>query len=199
MVKRNVVIILAVVVLSIGAYYYISIPAELVDDREILTNISELYSHFTYYMKDNVDYRLSTVDCYPSKYYYDQDNFCFICDGFDTCFGYSWINRPGGKEMNPAGYIYLDGVYSKETSLNFNSYGLFEIFGCECNGDCTCDDNITVESTDNNIVFSFPQGSDMEGIIEKNMDDSLMNYEINNNVLYCDYFDARMISNELIV
>lgn len=108
-----------------------------------LTNTSELYSLFTPYMKDTVDYRLRLIDCEPKKYYYNDSVVCFICDVGDACFGYGWTHRNGGEKMNLVETPYLKNVNEISVKVaDFYKDGLASEFNCkkknqttlECNG-----------------------------------------------------------------
>lgn len=161
--KILILFILAIFILigSVLSYFY------FLSQPKYSTNITELYSSFTDYMKETVDYRLQLLDCTPEKYYYDNSNLCFICGNIHPCFGFGWVERSGGRKMNPKSLFFLKGKYSKEDTLNFYSYGIAKLLNCRCNEECICDDEIKTEMTENEIRFTFPTDTNIKEKIEK--------------------------------
>jgi hypothetical protein len=137
--KRTLIISLIIfLVLIIAAsfwywYYFVK--------EKYLTNIEELYSLFTDYMKETVDSRLRVLDCTPKEYYYNNFSFCFVCKKIHPCFNFVWVDREGGKKMNPYG-VYLRGKYDTETDLNFYTFGIAKVLNCKCNQECICENGI---------------------------------------------------------
>jgi len=123
---------------------------------ETLSNITELYSMFTPYMKMNVDYHIKAVNCEPDKYYYRGESICFVCENYDACFGYSWVNRDSNKKMNP-NTSELYGVYDTDTIVNFYSLGLAKKLGCTCVDKCECQEGVTLNQVDGRLIFGFPE------------------------------------------
>jgi len=202
--KNTIIVLISVfLILYIFLWYTSTIPKSQIEKSpgvEFYSDLDQLYSNFTLYMRDTVDYRLQTVNCDPDKYYYDEsDNLCFYCGEFDTCFGYGLVNRDGIKKMNPGGDITLVGDYSDEVSLSFSSFGVSRMFNCDCKEECVCDDGIKAELRDERVYFIFPENINVTEKIEKAALESDLKYEFKNNIFSCKYFDAPLVSNELIV
>lgn len=110
-------------------YYFFFIYS--VEESKYLKNITELYSSFTEYMKEIIDYRLELLDCQPKKYYYDNSNLCFVCGKTHACFGFSWVDRAGGQRMNPKGKPYLINYDKLGVEIaDFYKDGLASLFEC---------------------------------------------------------------------
>jgi len=132
-----------------------------------LSNVTELYSLFTPYMKTQINSRLQSIECQPTKYYYNDSSVCFVCNEIDACFGYSWVNRTGDKKMNPKCTSFLSGKYSKEDKLNFCSCGIARLLDCSCNEVCNCKQGMEVSLTDGFVSFTFPMNVDLKEKIEQ--------------------------------
>jgi hypothetical protein len=152
--KKNLILLIVVVFLSLFflrfLYFdYFNHPASSPEEPECLTNITELYSYFTDYMKETVDSYLETINCNPEKYYYyyDKSAFCFICKEMHACFGFGLVQRAGAEKMNPKGSPYLKN-YEKISVVvaDFYKHGLASLF------ECVEKDNETLSCTDE-IVF----------------------------------------------
>jgi len=98
-----------------------------------LTNIPQLYSSFTDYMRDKVDSHLQLLGCEPKEYYYDNHTFCFICYNIHPCFGYAWVRRETGvRKKNPSGVPYIVGAEEFDTKFaDFCWDGLASEFNCQ--------------------------------------------------------------------
>lgn len=119
-----IIVILILILLSCFYFYYFYFLPKS-------ARLVELYSLFTDYMKDTVDYRLRLLDCRPKGYYYDDSHLCFICGKVHPCFGFSWVERPQGKLMNPTGLPYLKFKKFDLKIADFYYDGLATKFNCK--------------------------------------------------------------------
>lgn len=129
---RKKILILSIIfglilIISVLFYYFYFLA-----QPKYLTDIAELYSFFTDYMKDEIGLRLQLLGCEPKKYYYDNSNFCFVCGSISPCFGYGWIDREEGMKMNPGGFPYIAGAEELEVQIaDFCKDGLASEFNCK--------------------------------------------------------------------
>jgi hypothetical protein len=112
-------------------FFFVTFVLFLKSKQRYPTEIEKLYSQFTPEMKNWVDSHLNFLGCKPKKCYSNENQFCFICKEGDTCFGYGWVERTGGKKMNPYGptYIVTDKINVKVA--NFYTEGVASIFNCK--------------------------------------------------------------------
>lgn len=131
--KKNLIlsIIAVFLVLLVLIFLYLYYSSPFSKEPEYLTNIAELYSHFTDYMKEIVDSHLQIISCKPEKYYYSESAFCFLCDEMHPCFSFGWVHRAGGERMNPKEGPYLKNYdkFSVEIA-DFYKDGLASLFEC---------------------------------------------------------------------
>lgn len=171
-----------------------------------LSNITELYSSFTQYMKMNVNYRLLAIDCKPEEYYYNE-SICFICDEFDACFGYGWVNRGAeGYLMNPKDNGYLIGDYTIVDETSLNSLGLSKALGCGVEGEITeCVDGVTLRFEGEKSIFSFPENVNktkkIEDVFESMvLDCTFTTYNTTNVIGFsCEVISGLIRENEVII
>ena len=126
--RKYLLLVLVFIVLFFSTIHlYLTIPKE----TKYLTNISELYSSFTPYMEDYVNYRLQAIDCQPNEYYYDDSSVCFVCKDMDACFGYGGVMRAGGGKIHPKGIRYLTRVKEFDIKVvDFCEDGMASEFNC---------------------------------------------------------------------
>jgi len=173
--KKILVIITILAIIAFVTYFsYPFISKDLLKTDEFLesevgmySNVTELYSLFTVYMEESVNSYLKYIECQPNKYCYDDSSICFTCNEMEACFGYGWVNRSGGEKMNPVSPFFLKGKYSKEELISFHSYGMSWLLNCVCNENCTCNDEINVELTENDVRFTFPTNASIKQKIEE--------------------------------
>ena len=139
-----IVFLILIIISSLYFYYFHFLPSK----TKYSTDITDLYSSFSPYMKSEVDSRLQLLDCIPKEYYYDNSNICFVCGKIHPCFGFGWVSREGTKKMNPKHPIFLKGKYSREEELNFYSENIAKLLNCKCNGECICDSGIKARTED---------------------------------------------------
>jgi len=167
------------------------------------SNVTELYSLFTPYMKSTVNYRLQAINCQPNEYYYENSSVCFVCNDMHACFGYGWVIRAGGEKMNPKGVPYLSGKYNRDALINFYSWGLAKELGCSCEMGCECSEGIKVRLEDNIVIFSFPENYNITKRIEEVARDiGFGNCEFiisNISSFNCGVFGGGIISNKVII
>lgn len=100
------------------------------EEKKTFKNVTELYSEFSDYTKDFVDYRLQNIKCSPSGYYYENSSFCFICESGDACFEY-WVNDTKEKKMNLINPPKLKTDKFDVNFVNFYKNGLASYFNCK--------------------------------------------------------------------
>jgi len=175
--KKNLILLIVVVFLSLFFlrflyFNYFNHPASSPEEPECLTNITELYSYFTDYMKETVDSYLQTINCNPEKYYYyyDKPAFCFICKEMHACFGFAWVQGDGGERMNPMGKTYLKN-YDKFSIkvVDFYKQGLASLFECVEKTDETlsCADDVGFIKEYNDAKMILNDESKLEDVSNK--------------------------------
>ncbi|UCG95047.1 MAG: hypothetical protein JSV92_03310 [archaeon] len=97
---------------------------------EIFSDLETVYSQFTPFMEDHVDSKLEEINCEPSGYYYLDSEVCFVCEEVEACFGYGWVNRTGGKKMNPSGPSTIKTDEFDRKFVDFHMKGLATLFNC---------------------------------------------------------------------
>lgn len=109
--------------------------------------LEELYSRFSNYMKETVDYHLSLIDCKPKKFYFEDSAVCFVCDIGNACFGYAWTTTMDGDRMNPAGKPSLVYDQFDVKVADFYTHGLASKFNCTKEGaDLRCSNGIVMRA-----------------------------------------------------
>jgi len=154
--KKNLIlsIILFTLFLFVSSFLYSFFFIRPREETKYLKNITELYSSFTDYMKETVDYRLKLLACEPKEYYYDNSNLCFVCGKIHACFGFGWVNRTGGERMNPKGRPYLTNYEKFGVEIaDFYEDGLASLFECVKKDDETlsCVDDIVFVKDDDDV------------------------------------------------
>lgn len=79
--------ILVILLVIWGAFSFFQVDKAR-QGKEIFTDIGVLYSKFSPYMKEQVDFNLKNMKCEPNEYYYENSKICFICKNSDICFEY---------------------------------------------------------------------------------------------------------------
>ncbi len=148
-------------------YYFFFIYS--VEESKYLKNITKLYSSFTEYMKETIDYRLELLGCQPKKYYYDNSDLCFVCDKTHACFGFGWVDREGGKKMNPKGISYLKVEEIDIKAADFYRYGLASEFQCNKKDEnrLECDKGLIFVKDDLNIKMFITNLDNFEEVSKK--------------------------------
>jgi hypothetical protein len=140
-----------------------------------LTNTTELYSSFTPYMQDWVNFYLQAINCEQKKYYYLNESVCFACQNFDACFGYAYVNRSEGVRMNPMGKPLLS-TEMPSIIFPFYSFGVTNIINCSYNQkemECLCENGIKAKMIeDHTVILTFPEDVDINQTL-KDVTDNL--------------------------
>ena len=185
---RKLVLFSFVIIIALSAIvcYYSNLHKQL-PKQTYLTNISELYSLFTPYMKNTVNYRLQAINCQPNKYYYEDSSICFVCDDMHACFGYTYTLISGKKLMNPKRESYLKNV--KRISIkviDFYQKGLASDLHCNIENDKTlkCEKGIKFILEDGDVKLSIDNTSQFSAVADK-----LCNYLGEEN-LVCENFNC---------
>ena len=154
--------------LILGFLYYLFFIYSI-EESKYLKNITELYSSFTEYMKEIIDYRLELLDCQPKKYYYDNSNVCFVCDKTHACFGFSWVDKEGGKKMNPQNLPYLKIEEIDIKAADFYRHGLASGFNCNKKDEnrLECDNGLIFVKDDLNIKMFITNLDNFEEVSKK--------------------------------
>ncbi len=177
--KKYISLIVALFILLIiwSAFYLFQQVQQEEKPREIemYTDITELYSQFEPHTKRYTDYYLRGINCEPTSYYYKNDTYiyseddgkiypfyCFVCNGCNPCFGFTWVNRGLEEKMNIID-VNLDGNCNMNEHYNFYTYGIADVLNCECEENCTCRDGIKLSIVEPmGPIFVFP-GKENEG------------------------------------
>ena len=147
--KKNLIFLIVIIsvlfLLGLVFFYNLFFPIPK-EGSPYLKNTSELYSLFTDYMKEEVDYQLQLLSCQPQEYYYNNSAFCFLCEEVDACFGFVWVVRAGGERMMNPGHFYLTNYDKLSVKVaDFYKDGLASLFQCQEESDpflLQCKDNI---------------------------------------------------------
>jgi hypothetical protein len=159
----SIIIFFTSIIISFLYFYYSHYLPGLLEEKKYSKDIERLYSSFTEVMKHQIDYRLKSISCEPKEYYFRNSDICFVCSKIYPCFSYNWVELDGGKKRNLSKLPYLMGNYSNEDMINFYSFGITKLLGCQCNGDCVCRDGIKVKFDKRRIIFLMPK-SDIDYI-----------------------------------
>jgi hypothetical protein len=199
-------IVLALSLLVIVVALFIFVPDSTERETKTFSDMTELYSRFTQYMKAHVNYHLLAVDCEPDEYYYNK-SICFVCKEYDACFDYASVDKGGeGILINPAGNYYLSGNYNVEEEASFNSLGLSKTLGCGLDGEITdCVEGVTLSFEGKRMIFTFPEGVNktqkigdiFEAIGMKCEFSTIENTDIT--VFSCENIGGRISGNEVII
>jgi hypothetical protein len=117
----------------------------------------------TNYMENQVDRKLNSINCEPSKVSYNSVNssqtVCFPCGGYDACFPYKKVSRQEGQKLNPGGRSYLKGDYSSRVHMSFQTYGVSPALGCRQAGEnYECDSGFSLVDAQYGAYFLPPEG-----------------------------------------
>jgi hypothetical protein len=156
-----VILFLVLFSLSLYFYYFHFLPQK----AKYLKNLSELYSSFTDYMKEEVDYHLKLLGCQPKEYYYEGSNVCFNCKEFQPCFGFALVDMGKGKKfMNIVGSPILKFKKFTVKVADFYYDRLATKFNCkEVKKELKCDFNLRF-SLENNEVKAFAEPENLKDI-----------------------------------
>lgn len=164
--KKILVFIIFLFIVGIGIYWQQFYKPRI----KTFSNITFLYSLFTEYMKHNVEYRLSLIDCEPKEYYYEDSSVCFVCDKMDACFGYTWVNRSSGNRMNLKDLPYLKNYKKIDVKVaDFYNDRLASFFNCKEKDEKTleCDYTVTFVLGEKSVIMTLKNPEELENIARK--------------------------------
>ncbi len=127
--KKQILILILFLIATvlIGALIFLDFEKK----PQIRTDITELYSSFTDYMKEKVDSHLRYLGCEPTQYYEKESNICFVCDKAHPCFGYGLVHRAEGEKMNIMESFLSETAELEVEFVDFLWSGLASDFNCQ--------------------------------------------------------------------